>query len=738
MTSQASGYVTFEKYSYRFFNVPSEYVIMVTLRTNVVLFMGHLFYRPQEAEVGKYLPKKVHTPYILHGPGYLRFEVLGFNCPPSNCSRLLLFSYLPVQHEPHKLANALFNCSVEYYVSFKMHLQCDWKYDCEDGRDEREQCPSRGPDCQGRLQSCTECYSAHSGDVLEAFNSSRRHFPDKTDIAICSLPDDHDKQNIRKTPHANLALFPSFLCAEYSLSFSQVCDFRYDCPDGGDESFCQYSLCVGSFQCLNGQCISYDKWCDPMTHCLDDSDLRGCNERIKDRKSNRYFRRSPVLISFDGTGLFQSTVMAVNESCPESHYRCPGELNDCLPVYTRCNELHDCAGYEDEKECETMICPGFFRCRKSSICVHDDHLCDGWPHCPLHDDEMVCESSCPIHCLCLGHSFLCPSEILPDNFDRSSCHAPGVGFSSCKDLLKSVAYRSFLWLVCSLSLIGNAFCFVTRMWTTKSGAASGFSVFVLNLTVADFLMGNYIAVIGTADHLYRGQYLLHDDTWRRSSACKAAGCLSVLSSEVSALTVWLITLDRFIVLRFPFTTLRFRGTSASIASLLTWIIGLCLAMIPLLPANSQWEFYSQSSICIPLSVTDEKFKGRMYSLSVFIIFNFGLFLLISCGQAFIYWSVQRNALASTSTRRSHDVTIARRLITVAVTDFMCWFPIGLCGLLALNRVPVPEEMNIALIVFILPLNSALNPFLYTFNSLADKARKANEVRMLQWLEVNTG
>jgi hypothetical protein len=108
---------------------------------------------------------------------------------------------------------------------------------------------------------------------------------------------------------------------------------------------------------------------------------------------------------------------------------------------------------------------------------------------------------------------------------------------------------------------------------------------------------------------------------------------------------------------------------------------------------------------------------------VLIIFNFVLFLLIAIGQTFIYWSVQKNAVAADTTRKTQDTTIARRLITVAVTDFLCWFPIGLCGLLALTDVPIPGEVSVALAIFVLPLNSALNPFLYTFNVVMEQRRK---------------
>eukprot|EP00745_Piridium_sociabile_P017415 TRINITY_DN26193_c0_g1_i4.p1 TRINITY_DN26193_c0_g1~~TRINITY_DN26193_c0_g1_i4.p1 ORF type:complete len:148 (-),score=11.75 TRINITY_DN26193_c0_g1_i4:96-539(-) len=139
-------------------------------------------------------------------------------------------------------------------------------------------------------------------------------------------------------------------------------------------------------------------------------------------------------------------------------------------------------------------------------------------------------------------------------------------------------------------------------------------------------------------------------------------------------------------------------------------------------------------MCIPLPVTRQDFKGRMYSFSVLIVFNFILFLLISAGQGFIYWSVQSNSLKANTTKVSRDMTIAQRLITVAVTDFMCWFPIGLCGMLALAGTPIPGEVNVALAVFVLPLNSAVNPFMYTFNTLAEKQRRSNEANLLRWLK----
>jgi hypothetical protein len=71
------------------------------------------------------------------------------------------------------------------------------------------------------------------------------------------------------------------------------------------------------------------------------------------------------------------------------------------------------------------------------------------------------------------------------------------------------------------------------------------------------------------------------------------------------------------------------------------------------------------------------------------------------------------------------MAVARRLLLVAVTDFCCWFPVGVMGLLAKGGTAIPGQVSAWTAVVILPLNSALNPFLYTINSIAQKRRFAS-------------
>nr|KAG5695652.1 hypothetical protein BaRGS_029142 [Batillaria attramentaria] len=211
-----------------------------------------------------------------------------------------------------------------------------------------------------------------------------------------------------------------------------------------------------------------------------------------------------------------------------------------------------------------------------------------------------------------------------------------------------------------------------------------------------------------------------------------AGFLGFVSSEVSGFVICLVTLDRFLVLCFPLKSeFHMTARSAVLASGAAWLVGVSLAAVPLM---AQWEFYGQSGICLPLPITRKRYNAQAYAFGVFIVLNFVFFLLIGAGQVFIFQSVRRRELSTLGTDRRHqETTIARRLFLIALTDFLCWFPICLMGLLANQGFPMPGEVNVWAAIFMLPMNSVLNPFLYTLNGIVERWRRRREAARLMKL-----
>jgi hypothetical protein len=204
------------------------------------------------------------------------------------------------------------------------------------------------------------------------------------------------------------------------IPYTLVCDFRPDCQDQSDKAFCGHPPCVGAFTYRSGQCVPYVKRGDLISDCFDDSD-----EIMDEPYTTYYFKpsfedaavNSPYVIQYKAQGYFTKEKLGSNDTCPDTHFRCPGPLTICMPVYTRCNGYFDCEGRQDEDSCDNYQCPGFYRCLDSQVCVHPDYLCDGWPQCPQRDDEWLCRNPCPHGCVCDGLAFVCvhpfPSRLHP-------------------------------------------------------------------------------------------------------------------------------------------------------------------------------------------------------------------------------------------------------------------------------------------------------------------------------------
>ncbi|XP_061184857.1 G-protein coupled receptor GRL101-like [Saccostrea echinata] len=281
-----------------------------------------------------------------------------------------------------------------------------------------------------------------------------------------------------------------------------------------------------------------------------------------------------------------------------------------------------------------------------------------------------------------------------------------------------------------IATFGNIIAFLYNFLSFRSRAISAYSIFTCNLNFSDMLMGLYLYIIAFINLVYTGTYGLEDYSWRHSTLCTVAGIIATTSSESSALFVSLITLDRILAIRNPLSWRRLTKVGASLLSILSWVISLSLAVFPILPMDlsSFYDFYAQTSICIYLPLSVHRKSGWQYSVAVFVGFNFFLFLGILVGQFMILFEVIKSGRkVQSSGTLQRDIALAKSVCAVVVTDLFCWIPIGIIGMLTFSGIDVSPEVYAWIIVLVLPVNSALNPILYTLSAfLRERIRKTKK------------
>ncbi|RUS74616.1 hypothetical protein EGW08_017620 [Elysia chlorotica] len=321
------------------------------------------------------------------------------------------------------------------------------------------------------------------------------------------------------------------------------------------------------------------------------------------------------------------------------------------------------------------------------------------------------------------HFQLCCPQLRGPGIPAHTCLAPSDPLSSCSHLLENKLLRVLVWIMGVASVLGNLSVIGSRLLVRRT-LRLPYAQLVTQLGLSDLLMGGYLLIIAAKSARLGGEYVLHDEAWRHSRLCQTAGFLSTLSSEASSVFILLITLDRYLVIKYPFGEHRLSPRGILVCSALAWTLGAVLAVVPLLPWTDHWHIYSSNAVCLGLPLLAERRPGWQFSTAVFIALNCLLCLLIAVGQIAIYNVVsatrRKAPTACTpgrdgelSPRLREDLALARRLAAVAFTDLLCWLPIGVLGFLALGGRALGGEAYAWMAVFVMPVNSALNPVLYS-------------------------
>ncbi|CAL4160502.1 unnamed protein product [Meganyctiphanes norvegica] len=166
--------------------------------------------------------------------------------------------------------------------------------------------------------------------------------------------------------------------------------------------------------------------------------------------------------------------------------------------------------------------------------------------------------------------------------------------------------------------------------------------------------------------------------------------------------------------------LYFERRPVNIAALImgsTWTLAVILALLPLsgLPYFGD-HFYGSNGMCLPLHIHDPYAQAWQYSAVMFIVLNLSAFLFILYAYIRMLVTIQSSRASLRSSQEKQDRVLAKRFAFIVGTDFLCWMPVIIIKSMALSGVSIPTTLYAWLAVFVLPVNSALNPILYTLTT----------------------
>ena len=640
---------------------------------------------------------------------------------------------------------------------------CDNKFDCLDKSDENQH--QHGFKCVA-VDSDRKC-------ILP-----QRNLHD--DVAQCRDESDLCRNN------------SCFQCFDRRLfiSSNQVCDGIFDCYDWSDECLCEKYLDFHLCNTRYPSCIlssEYDYNSD--YNCIEYGYNSDYNYTKCDYNSN------------SNSKLNHKTIFNVNADIAKSTKICQTRMEDRLPA-TLCDGRPECSDLSDECSCENP--PEFC----NYTCHNDynigDRYCDGIqdkfyniankPNCFIGFDELNCSKrfackagnkvSIDVDQVCDG------KQDCNDNRDEKDCKDnENRIFSSEQEMIAIPALKSCFWIMCIAVISGNVYVITSTAHLLKSAklnkALKYQNVIILNISIADILMGIYLLSIAVYSAYFSGYYGQIDFKWRSSLRCSLIGSLAVLSSEASCFFMVLLTSTRLYTIYKPFSTLSISTRKYKLAIISVWLMAFIVAVFPVshqtfdyfvhsvefsnrftrskignkekvtkfacrlamlknksMKCNcSDWDstksflttnnlkyspgaefgYYGQTSVCMPRFFVYRGESAWEYSL-VIVTFNFLSFFFIAVSYICMFLKAKENKLAVKNNQREKQQSrMQRRISRIIITDFLCWIPICIMAFVKLSGFHVDDAAYIVSAGLLLPINSAFNPLLYS--SLLDKLKE---------------
>nr|XP_026692380.1 G-protein coupled receptor GRL101-like isoform X2 [Ciona intestinalis]XP_026692381.1 G-protein coupled receptor GRL101-like isoform X2 [Ciona intestinalis] len=625
-----------------------------------------------------------------------------------------------------------------------------------------------------------------------------------------------------------------FTCLDQKLIISskQQCDGIIDCYDMSDECFCFEetaaekkcnSVCLhnnnnnsiqnsdscacetGMFDCGDGNCLTTNLVCDGTPQCPNQIDEIDCATHYM---STMKMTACPGDVN--NNSLIQAVMCDGRPECFDLSDECDGSCNVTAPFCNirtmfnsrngpfefLCNTLilyfdvkaicdgkwSDCVPRIDSEE---LGCPARHYCQSGdSISIDKNLLCDGVSQCDDKSDEtnctdrFFCENGTPFSVPmskkmdgiadCTDMSDECPKE-LDENV-----------FSSRKDLLGSAIFRATTWIFGIAAIVGNSATFIyaakiLRNFKSLNPITKINYILLINLSVADGLMGIYLIILGAKGLQFSGNYCRFDKSWRTSSQCSSLGSLALVSSEATIFILAFLATLRLCSILNPLKTKRTSTKFPTICIGVAWVLSVFLGTIPRYPALSDYfssavwmptkltkfdtqnkttmetfvqrlyvaqnttqappaslswlamesyidqnypdvkikgyfGYFSDNSVCLPKFFVSPGEPGWGYSV-IIILFNFFMFVYIC-----VAYLVISKATSSPTIRRHRSNQLQKmqmRVTRLVLTDFACWIPICIMSFLQLGGVEIPNQAYAFSAVILLPINSALNPLLYS-------------------------
>ena len=293
------------------------------------------------------------------------------------------------------------------------------------------------------------------------------------------------------------------------------------------------------------------------------------------------------------------------------------------------------------------------------------------------------------------------------------CSAEIPWYIPCADLLGNVNIKVFLYFMSSSIIILNIFTlFIRTIFRSKQFGA--FYITVMPIILTDLMYGLPLFVLCVTDSYFHGQLILHEIEWKSSSICLAMFTTVLYFNLFSSFLLSFLSLQRFMIVIYPLMTkfkeIKFVKKCMFLAFITTFSLSLGIALF-----TRYYYTLMPFHLCFPfLDPTKSVFAINIFTWMTFIIHVIAMIFMVTVHRLTLKGLHDANKnLNIRLSRKISYLAINIQLIVFITSSIICWIASDITYISCIFLERYSIEMIIWIVAAISPINSLINPVMFT-------------------------